>query len=92
MNNDLKFQNISKTFVSKAGEIHTLDKFNFEIKNNEFIVIFVPSGCGKSTLLKIIAGLEKPTIGEVLLAGKKIIILDLVLRNLNKYFMRWRSS
>ena len=73
MNNDLKFQNISKTFVSKAGEVHALDEFNFEIKNNEFIVIVGPSGCGKSTLLQITAGLEKPTIGEVLLAGKKII-------------------
>ena len=73
MNNDLKFQNISKTFTSKAGEVHALDGFNFEIKNNEFIVIVGPSGCGKSTLLQITAGLEKPTIGEVLLAGKKII-------------------
>jgi len=43
------------------NQVNALMDVNFEIKPQEYVIIFGPSGCGKSTLLNLIAGLEKPT-------------------------------
>jgi len=57
--------------VSKNyGSLEVLSKVTFKVKRGEFVVIVGPSGCGKTTLLKIIAGLETPTTGFVLIDGK----------------------
>jgi len=45
---------------------------NLEVAENDFITILGPSGCGKSTLLRIVAGLDRPTAGEVLLDARRI--------------------
>lgn len=66
----LIIKNITKRFNGSLKD--TLSEINFEIKDGEFLSIIGPSGCGKSTLLNIIAGLEKPTSGEIILDGKKI--------------------
>ncbi|MFL0195263.1 ABC transporter ATP-binding protein [Clostridium sp. WILCCON 0269] len=63
----LTIKDVSKKFVTKEEENLTLDNINVHFKDGEFICLLGPSGCGKSTLLNIIAGLEKPTTGEVLL-------------------------
>ncbi len=64
---------ISKTFVQKqVHKIHVLDTVSLEVQENEFVVILGPGQSGKSTLLRIIAGLETPTTGEVLLDGNKV--------------------
>ncbi len=64
---------ISKTFVQKEiHRIHVLDTINLEVQENEFVVILGPGQSGKSTLLRIIAGLETPSTGEVLLDGSKV--------------------
>lgn len=52
--------------------LDVLQNVSFAIGKGEFISIVGPSGCGKSTLLRIIAGLEKPTAGEVKIDGKKV--------------------
>ncbi|MBI3639497.1 MAG: ABC transporter ATP-binding protein [Thaumarchaeota archaeon] len=49
-----------------------LDGINFDVQEGDFVCIVGPSGCGKSTFLNIIAGLEKPDSGEILLSGKPI--------------------
>lgn len=49
-----------------------LDSLNIKLNSGEFLVLVGPSGCGKSTALRLIAGLEKPTSGEVRLAGKSM--------------------
>ena len=54
----------------KFGEKTILDDINLEIQDKEFVVLVGASGCGKSTLLRIIAGLEKPTSGEVIIGSK----------------------
>ncbi|HUC38815.1 MAG TPA: ABC transporter ATP-binding protein [Candidatus Acidoferrum sp.] len=54
------------------GDIGILNDISFYADNDEFISIIGPSGCGKSTLLRIIAGLIKPSGGDVLFMGKRV--------------------
>ena len=49
-----------------------LQATDLDVAENDFITILGPSGCGKSTLLRIVAGLDQPTAGEVLLDGRRI--------------------
>ncbi len=49
-----------------------LQATDLDVAENEFITILGPSGCGKSTLLRIVAGLDRPTVGEVQLDGRRI--------------------
>src|SRR5680860_517458 len=65
-------KNISKSFLTKHKETHTLERVNMEIKTGEFICILGPSGCGKSTLLNIIAGLENATDGNIFLNDQEV--------------------
>lgn len=68
----LEVKGISKKFITKYKETHTLDNIHISFEKGEFICLLGPSGCGKSTLLNIIAGIEKPTTGKVFLNGKEI--------------------
>ncbi|OBZ92240.1 ABC transporter ATP-binding protein [Pararhizobium polonicum] len=61
----IKLTNITKSF----GAIDVLHGINLEIADGELVVFVGPSGCGKSTLLRMIAGLEKPTGGELAIDG-----------------------
>lgn len=73
----LTVTNVSRTFKKENGvPIGALDYVNLEIKDKEFVCFIGPSGCGKTTLLRIIAGLDKPTSGEILLDGTKITVPD----------------
>ena len=65
----LILKNVSKTFEDTKGDV--LNNINLEIQNGEFVCVVGQSGCGKSTLLNLIAGLEKPTSGEILLNGDR---------------------
>lgn len=66
----LVLKNVSKTFDDTNQA--TLKNVDLEIKQGEFLCVVGRSGCGKSTLLNLIAGLEKPTSGEILLGGKPV--------------------
>lgn len=68
----LVIQGVSKRFITKHKETYTLDNINLTFKKGEFICILGTSGCGKSTLLNVIAGLEKPTSGQLFLNDKEI--------------------
>lgn len=76
MNEDaiLQIQDISRIFPAVSGRqpVRALEPTRLEITRNEFITILGPSGCGKSTLLRIVAGLDKPTTGEIRLDGRTI--------------------
>jgi len=61
----LEIRGVSKTFQSKNGALTALDSIDLDVRAGEFVCLLGPSGCGKSTLLNIIAGLDKPTRGEV---------------------------
>ena len=62
---DVALRGVDKAFGAQA----ILQGINLAINDGEFVVIVGPSGCGKSTLLRIIAGLEPPTTGDVLIDG-----------------------
>ncbi len=69
----LKIEGLSKTFpAGKAGTIDALEGIDLLVGDHELISILGPSGCGKTTLLRIVAGLEKPTSGSVILDGEEV--------------------
>ena len=64
----LAIRGVSKSFVSGRGErIQALDEISFDVASGEFVCLIGPSGCGKSTLLNVVAGLERPDAGEVVI-------------------------
>ena len=62
----------------EAGErsVHALDHVSLTIEQHEFVAVVGPSGCGKSTLLHLIAGLDRPTAGEIVVDGLKLTTAD----------------
>jgi len=72
----LQVRNLSKKFKATSSKnaeyVTAIDNINLTINDGEFVSIVGPSGCGKSTLLNILAGLDKPTEGEIILNGHQI--------------------
>jgi putative ABC transport system ATP-binding protein len=68
----IELRELSKRFPSGASEITVLDRVNLVIHRGETVAIIGPSGSGKSSLLALIAGLDRPSGGDVLLDGTPI--------------------
>jgi NitT/TauT family transport system ATP-binding protein len=68
----VKLRSVYKTYQSERGDILALENINLDIRQGEFLSLLGPSGCGKSTLLKMIAGLLRPTAGEISINGRRI--------------------
>ncbi|HEX8915220.1 MAG TPA: ABC transporter ATP-binding protein [Humisphaera sp.] len=68
----LEARGLSKWFDSAKGPVEALRDVNFDVHRREFICVIGPSGCGKSTLIRILAGLDSPTAGQILLDGKPV--------------------
>ena len=71
----LSVQGVGRTFPGVNGGQPTLalQPTSLEVADNDFITVLGPSGCGKSTLLRIVAGLDTPTVGQVLLDGQPVV-------------------
>jgi ABC-type nitrate/sulfonate/bicarbonate transport system ATPase subunit len=69
----LEVRAVSKTFRRNGHAVIALDAASMEVARGAFVSIIGPSGCGKSTLFNVIAGLARPTSGEVLADGASII-------------------
>ena len=93
MHKGLELKNISKIYQDDNGETLAIKNFSYKFENGEFVTLLGPSGCGKSTLLSIIAGLESPSSGNVLLNG-----IDITNKRSNigymlqkDYLLEWRT-
>ncbi len=69
---ELKLAGISKNFMLSQKAFIALDNIDLEIDSGEFVCIVGPSGCGKSTLLNMVAGLDAPSQGEIILNGSRV--------------------
>jgi putative ABC transport system ATP-binding protein len=67
---------VYRTFEQDTAPVRALRGADLSVARGEFVAIMGPSGCGKSTLLNIIAGLDIPDEGEVVVAGQSLIGLD----------------
>ena len=82
---DLKFQNITKKF----GKVTAVNNVSLDVEHGEMITLLGPSGCGKTTILRMIAGLEMPTSGKILLGGDDITNLPANERKITMVFQSY---
>ena len=68
----VEIRNVKKVFKREATEIVALNNTNLDLESGGFLCLMGPSGSGKSTLLNLIAGIDRPTSGEVIVDGKNI--------------------
>jgi putative ABC transport system ATP-binding protein len=68
----IKATNLTKEFELGSITVKALNGVNLEIYSGEFVIFFGPSGCGKSTLMSMIAGLQPPSNGEILIRGEDL--------------------
>jgi NitT/TauT family transport system ATP-binding protein len=62
-------ESATKVFGHRGDVVHALDQIDLEVREGEFVCLLGASGCGKSTLLNLMAGLDKPTAGRILVPG-----------------------
>ena len=79
-------RSVSKIFKRDAFEVKALDDVSIEIAGGEFMALMGPSGSGKTTLLNMIAAIDRPTKGELLVLGENIFKLS------DAQSARWRNT
>ena len=65
---EIKLRNVTKRW----GKFYAVDHLDLDIADNSFITLLGPSGCGKTTTLRMIAGLETPTSGQIMIGDKVV--------------------
>src|SRR5580698_743996 len=65
-------RNVQKTYFTRQAPVQAVASASLDVARGEFVSLLGPSGCGKSTLLMMIAGLEQPTGGSILLGGTEV--------------------
>ena len=68
----LEVDHLGREFPGDKGMVTALRDVSFHVHRREFVCVIGPSGCGKSTLIRMVAGLDHPTSGRVLLDGREI--------------------
>lgn len=68
----VQIQNVTKEFVGRRETVVAVDGVSLDLADNEFVALVGTSGCGKSTLLSIVAGLQEPSAGQVLVDGQLV--------------------
>jgi len=86
MNSLIRIKELSKSYWRESLEIPVLKNINLNIAEREFVALMGPSGSGKTTLLNMIAGIDKPTRGEVTINGMDITRLG------ESELAKWRAN
>ncbi len=86
MSDIIKIQNVSKSYWRDNFEIPVLNNITLNIKEGEFTALMGPSGSGKTTLLNLIAGIDKPSKGEIIVGETNIAQLG------ESALAKWRAS
>jgi putative ABC transport system ATP-binding protein len=81
----IQIERLTKHYRRDAIDIPVLDNISFDIARGEFLALMGPSGSGKTTLLNLLAGIDKPTSGRVVVDGKDITQLS------ENELSRWRA-
>ena len=91
----LEIGNLAKTYGTDEKATHALRDVSFVVEDGEFVCVVGPSGCGKTTLLKCVAGLLRPTRGDIILRGKRVTAppeeMALVFQEYGRSLMPWAS-
>jgi NitT/TauT family transport system ATP-binding protein len=91
----LEIRHVAKTYGGGAKATRAIDDVAFSMADREFVCVVGPSGCGKTTLLKCVAGLLRPSGGEVVLRGKRVTSppeeMALVFQEYGRSLMPWSS-
>ncbi len=72
----ISLQDVNRYYEAGERSVHALDHVSLEIARHEFVAVVGPSGCGKSTLMHLIAGLDRPTAGEISVDGLSLTTAD----------------
>lgn len=91
MDKILTIKDVSLTYHTLENEILAVKNLSFSVNKGEFVSIIGPSGCGKTTILSMIAGLIKPTTGEIILNGKKENVENLGYMLQKDQLFPWRT-
>src|SRR5262245_48083679 len=81
----VQVQNVRKIYKRDSQDIVVLDGLSLDVPEGEFVALMGPSGSGKTTLLNLIAGIDRPTSGQVVVAGTDVTRLS------ESELARWRS-
>jgi len=72
----ISLKNVSRYYAAGERSVHALEEVSLDIGQHEFVAVVGPSGCGKSTLMHLIAGLDRPTAGEIVVDGLSLTKAD----------------
>ena len=78
-------KDVTKVYKRGSEELKVLDSLNLDVPEGEFVALMGPSGSGKTTLLNLIAGIDQPTSGAVVVGGRNIAVLS------EGELAKWRS-
>jgi putative ABC transport system ATP-binding protein len=81
----VEMRGVEKVFRRGAEEVHVLHALDLDIPRGDFLALMGPSGSGKSTLLNLLAGLDRPTAGTIVVDGQRIDQMP------GRTLARWRS-
>ncbi len=87
----VRFEALNKTYPGRRGEtpVEVLRQLDLTIKDGEFLVLVGPSGCGKSTLLRLLAGLDRPSSGEILIGDRPVSLVRPAQRDVAMVFQSY---